>query len=125
MVPRKTITNLGALVTGSQTARYRVVPPKIDRRRLISTVGSRLKKKSTVRCRLREKSPVGDRLRKKKGRRRGKEEKKEEEKKEYSPVRRRSPCPQWLFLPREETERLPARGERSRRHCSLPGGTID
>ncbi|RWW31275.1 hypothetical protein GW17_00004104 [Ensete ventricosum] len=91
------------LVTGTRTARYRTVPPKIDRRRSISTVDGRLKKKSTVDSRLREKSTVDSRLRekstvdgrlrekstvdirlrKKKGRRRGKEEKKEEDKKEY------------------------------------------
>ncbi|RWW72829.1 hypothetical protein BHE74_00019334, partial [Ensete ventricosum] len=76
--------------------RYPAVPPKIDRRRLISTVSGRLNKKSTVSGRLnkkstvsgrlnkkstvggrlREKSTVDGRLRKKKGRRRGKEEKK-------------------------------------------------
>ncbi|RWW76608.1 hypothetical protein BHE74_00015291 [Ensete ventricosum] len=60
-------------VTDMRTARYRAVPPKIDRRRSILAVGSRLKKKSTVGGRLREKSTVGGRLRKKKGRRRGKE----------------------------------------------------
>ncbi|RZS27702.1 hypothetical protein BHM03_00061224, partial [Ensete ventricosum] len=99
-------------VTDTRTARYRAVPPKIDRRQSILAVGSRLKKKLTV----------GGQLRKKKGRRRGKEEKK----------KRRIPRPravlahvssppagrprsQPLFLPCEETEHLPARGERSRR----------
>ncbi|RWW27586.1 hypothetical protein GW17_00007969, partial [Ensete ventricosum] len=83
-------------VTGTQTARYRAVPSKINCQRSISTIDSRLKKKSTVGDRLREKSTVGGRLRekstvgsrlrekstvggrlwKKKGRRRGKEKKK-------------------------------------------------
>ncbi|RWW14680.1 hypothetical protein GW17_00021529 [Ensete ventricosum] len=63
-------------VTGTRTVRYWAVPPKIDRRRSISTVGGRLKKKSIVGGRLREKSIVDGRLRKKKGRRRGKEKKK-------------------------------------------------
>ncbi|RWV80690.1 hypothetical protein GW17_00057998, partial [Ensete ventricosum] len=73
---RQRIVFLGSQVTGTRIARYRVVPPKIDRRRLISIVDGRLKKKSTVGGQLREKSTVGGRLRKKKGRRRGKEEKK-------------------------------------------------
>ncbi|RWW18927.1 hypothetical protein GW17_00017061 [Ensete ventricosum] len=104
-----------------RTAHYRTVPSKIDCRGSISAVGGRLKKKSIVGGRLREKSTVGGRLRKKKGRRRGKEKKKEEGKKEYlahapsSPACRRRPRPWPLFLPREATERLPARGERSRR----------
>ncbi|RWW60835.1 hypothetical protein BHE74_00032190, partial [Ensete ventricosum] len=110
-------------VTGTLTARYRAVPLKIDRRRLISAVGSRLREKSNVGGRLREKS---GRLREKKGRRRrsGKEEKRrrgEKGKKEIpsvvlargSPAHRRRRHP--LFLLRVETERLPARGERSRR----------
>ncbi|RRT54393.1 hypothetical protein B296_00018810, partial [Ensete ventricosum] len=88
---------------------------EIDRRQSISTVGNRLREKLTV----------GDRLREKKGRRgrrrRGKEE---EEKKSYphavlatrrSPARCRRPRPRAFFLPRKEMERLPARGERSRR----------
>ncbi|RWV84830.1 hypothetical protein GW17_00053426, partial [Ensete ventricosum] len=70
-------------VTGTRTARYRAVLPKIDRRRSISAVGGRLKKKSTVDGRLREKSTVGGRLRKKKRRRRGKEEKKKRRRKKY------------------------------------------
>ncbi|RWV91809.1 hypothetical protein GW17_00045869 [Ensete ventricosum] len=81
-------------------------------------------KKSTVDGRLSEKLTVGGRLRKKKGRRRGKGKKKKEGKKEYlasavlarlpSPLVGR-PRPRPLFLPREETERLPVRGDRSRR----------
>ncbi|RZR92633.1 hypothetical protein BHM03_00020969 [Ensete ventricosum] len=35
-------------VTGTRTARYRAVPSKIDRRRSISAVSGRLKKKLTV-----------------------------------------------------------------------------
>ncbi|RZR83999.1 hypothetical protein BHM03_00010727 [Ensete ventricosum] len=54
-----------AVHTGARTARYRAVPPKIDRQQSISAVGGRLKKKSIV----------GGRLRKKKGRRRGKKKK--------------------------------------------------
>ncbi|RWW31454.1 hypothetical protein GW17_00003913 [Ensete ventricosum] len=86
-------------VTDTWTARYRAVPSKIDCRRSISAVGSR--------------------LRKKKGRKRGKGKKKEEGKKEYlaiavlargSPAHRRRPRP--LFLPREETR--PAGGDRGR-----------
>ncbi|RZS18541.1 hypothetical protein BHM03_00050833 [Ensete ventricosum] len=73
------------------TARYRVVPSKIDRRQSISTIDGRL----------REKSIIDGRLRKKKGRR-GKEEKRREE---SLPRRPRSRV---LFLPCEETERLPA-----------------
>ncbi|RWW30841.1 hypothetical protein GW17_00004579, partial [Ensete ventricosum] len=71
-------------VAGTRTARYRAVPPKIDLRRSISTVGDRLREKSTV----------GDRLSEKKGRRRrGKEEKKKRgKKKEYlAPARRPRP----------------------------------
>ncbi|RWW71832.1 hypothetical protein BHE74_00020402 [Ensete ventricosum] len=103
-------------VTGTWPARYWVVPAKINRWRSISAVGGRLKKKSTIGNRLREKSTVGGRLRKKKGKKKRKRRKKEEEKKEYLA---RAPLPPtsrpWpLFLPREETERLPARGERSR-----------
>ncbi|RWW70779.1 hypothetical protein BHE74_00021525 [Ensete ventricosum] len=50
-------------LTGMQTARYWVVPPK-------SIVGDQLKEKSTIGGRLREKSIVDGRLREKKGRRR-------------------------------------------------------
>ncbi|RWW57877.1 hypothetical protein BHE74_00035304 [Ensete ventricosum] len=70
-------------------------PPAIGRYRQKSTVGGRLREKLTV----------GGRLRKKKGRKeRGKEEKRRGE--EIIPR-----CPH----PREEMERLPTRGERSRR----------
>ncbi|RWW35807.1 hypothetical protein BHE74_00059221 [Ensete ventricosum] len=66
------------------------VPPKIDRRLLISIVDDRLRKKLTVDSRLREKSTVSGRLREKKGRRRrGKEEKKE--KKNLLSTRRHRP----------------------------------
>ncbi|RWW41273.1 hypothetical protein BHE74_00053266 [Ensete ventricosum] len=119
--------------TAVEFGRRQPIEEEIDRQRSISTVDSRLKKKSTVSSRLREKSTVDDRLRekstiddrlrKKKGRRRGKRK----EKKEYLarapslPTCRRSqwvacvpsppagrPRPRPLFLPREETERLPA-----------------
>ncbi|RWW56356.1 hypothetical protein BHE74_00036937 [Ensete ventricosum] len=52
------------------TARYRAVPPKIDRWRSISAVGDRLREKSTANGRLREKLIVDGRLSEKKGRRR-------------------------------------------------------
>ncbi|RWW18853.1 hypothetical protein GW17_00017131 [Ensete ventricosum] len=93
----------------------------------------RFRQKSTIDSQLREKPTVDGRLRKKKGRRRG-QEKKKEGKKEYlahapsSPAYRRRlrvacapslpagrPRPQPLFLPCKETERLPTRGERSKR----------
>ncbi|RZR99607.1 hypothetical protein BHM03_00029200, partial [Ensete ventricosum] len=80
--------------------------------------------------RFRQKLTVGGRLREKKGRRRGKKEKK----KRGVPISLRHPRgtpslpagrqrpraivargSQALFLPRKETERLPAWGERSRR----------
>ncbi|RWW27341.1 hypothetical protein BHE74_00019543 [Ensete ventricosum] len=92
----------------------------------------RFRQKSTVGDRLSEKSTIGGRLRKKRGRRRGKEKKKKRGRKNTSPAPS-SPacrrCPRPLFLPREETKRLPARGDRSRRPnlgdgCShLPMGT--
>ncbi|RWW76277.1 hypothetical protein BHE74_00015643 [Ensete ventricosum] len=52
-------------VTGTRTACYRAVPPKIDHRWPLSAVDGRLREKSTV----------GGRLKKKRGRRREKEEK--------------------------------------------------
>ncbi|RRT53144.1 hypothetical protein B296_00050008 [Ensete ventricosum] len=84
-------------VTGTQTARYQVVPPKIDRRRPIEEEIDRRRS-----------------IKEEKGKKKRKRGKKEEEKKEYL-VRAPSP-PAAVFLPREETERLPTRGERSRRH---------
>ncbi|RZR80950.1 hypothetical protein BHM03_00007071 [Ensete ventricosum] len=102
--------------TDTRTTRYRAVPPKIDRRRSISAMGDRLREKSTVGRRLRE---IGDR--------RKREEEEEEEKKKRrrnrtstvaahgSPACCRRPHSRAIFLPREETKRLPARGERSRR----------
>ncbi|RRT49000.1 hypothetical protein B296_00052691, partial [Ensete ventricosum] len=97
-------------------------PLAIGRYSQKSIVGGRLREKSTVDSRLREKS---NQLREKTGRRRrrGKEEKRrrgEKGKKEIpsvvtahgSPVRRRRPGP--LFLPRVETECLPARREKDR-----------
>ncbi|RWV95866.1 hypothetical protein GW17_00041465 [Ensete ventricosum] len=84
-------------VTGTQTARYRVVPPKIDRRRLIE-----------------EEIDHQRSIKEEKGKKKRKRGKTEEEKKEYL-VRAPSP-PAAVFLPREETERLPTRGEKSRRH---------
>ncbi|RZS16056.1 hypothetical protein BHM03_00048020, partial [Ensete ventricosum] len=93
-------------VAGTRTARYRAVPPKIDRRRSISAVGGRLREK-----------------------REEEEEEKKKKRKEYLFPRAilagaRRPLPaghqrpravvargsRALFLPREETERLPAWG---------------
>ncbi|RZR74240.1 hypothetical protein BHM03_00034144, partial [Ensete ventricosum] len=84
-----------------RTARYRAVPSKIDRRRSIEE---------------------------EKGKKKRKRKKKEEGRKNTSPARRprssvvtargspaRHRCPRPLFLPREETECLPARGDKSRR----------
>ncbi|RZR85031.1 hypothetical protein BHM03_00011955 [Ensete ventricosum] len=104
-------------VAGTRTARYRAVPPKIDRRRSISTVGDRLREKSTV----------DDRLSEKKGkRRRGKEEKKKRGKKKEYPAPARRPRPHAVLartpssLARRRRQRVagafsPAQGERSRR----------
>ncbi|RWW80604.1 hypothetical protein BHE74_00011040 [Ensete ventricosum] len=69
--------------------------------------------------RFRQKSTVGGRLRKKEGRIRGKEEKKKRRIPRSRTVLTRAPSspagrPRPLFLPCEKTERLPARGERSR-----------
>ncbi|RRT45993.1 hypothetical protein B296_00054745 [Ensete ventricosum] len=96
-------------VAGTRTARYRVVPLKIDRRRSISAVGDRLREKKEEE----------------------EEEKKKKRKEEYLFPRAilvgaRRPLPashqrphavvsrgsRALFLPREETERLPAWGSR-------------
>ncbi|RZS19770.1 hypothetical protein BHM03_00052205, partial [Ensete ventricosum] len=87
------------------------------RSRSISIVSDRLKEKSIVGGRLREKSIVDGQLREKKRRR-----KRGEERRGYippfpplsSPARR--PHPRVILLPRDKTECLPARGERSRRH---------
>ncbi|RZR80515.1 hypothetical protein BHM03_00006580, partial [Ensete ventricosum] len=93
-------------------ARYRAVPLKIDHRRSISTVNGRLREKSTV----------DSRLRKKKGRRRGRKNispacrpRPPAVVARGSPTRRHHLRSRPLFLPREETEHLPARGERSSR----------
>ncbi|RZS15716.1 hypothetical protein BHM03_00047584 [Ensete ventricosum] len=69
---------------------------------------------------------------KKKKKRKKKKEEEEEKKREVppfpalsSPARRRRPHPRAIFLLREETECLPARGERSRRHhpfCLMANG---
>ncbi|RWV98418.1 hypothetical protein GW17_00038740 [Ensete ventricosum] len=94
-----------------RTARYQAVPSKIDRQRSIEG-------EIDHHGRLTEQSTVGGRLRKKKGRRKRKRRKKKRRRKNTapsSPARRRRPRPRALFLPRKETERLPVRGERSRR----------
>ncbi|RWW35642.1 hypothetical protein BHE74_00059406, partial [Ensete ventricosum] len=102
------------------------------RRRSISAVGGRLKKKSTIGDRFEREIDRRRSIEEEKGKKKRKRKKKE--KKEYLarapslPACRRRPRvayapsppadrprPWPLFLPREETERLPARGERSRR----------
>ncbi|RZS07006.1 hypothetical protein BHM03_00037769, partial [Ensete ventricosum] len=88
-------------VSDMRTARYRVVLPKIDRRRLISFVGGRLKGEIDRRRLIeREKG-------RKKKKRKKKKKKRKEEKKDLSPVRRRRL--------RVAGALSPARGERSRR----------
>ncbi|RWW04051.1 hypothetical protein GW17_00032747, partial [Ensete ventricosum] len=99
-------------VTSTWTARYWAVLPKIHRRRPIEEEIDR--QRSIEREIDRQRS-----IEEEKGKKKRKRRKKEEEKKEYLarvpslPAGRSRP---WLlFLPREETERIPARGERSRR----------
>ncbi|RRT77722.1 hypothetical protein B296_00008533 [Ensete ventricosum] len=86
------------------TARYRAVPPKIDRRRPIKGEIDR------------RRSIEGEKGKKKKKRKRRKEKKRRiyfsrDVLARRSPMRRHRPCPRALFLP----FCLPARGERSRR----------
>ncbi|RWW55871.1 hypothetical protein BHE74_00037455, partial [Ensete ventricosum] len=72
-------------VAGMRTARYRAVPPKIDRRRSISVVGDRLKGEIDHR-----QSIEREKGRKKK---RKKKKKKEKKRKKYlSPARGPRPC---------------------------------
>ncbi|RZR91742.1 hypothetical protein BHM03_00019932 [Ensete ventricosum] len=82
-------------VAGTRTARYRAVPPKIDRQRSISIVGGRLKGEIDRRRSLREKSTIGGRLSEKK------EEEEEEEKEERIPIAhaRSSPVQEGEFSP--------------------------
>ncbi|RWV94487.1 hypothetical protein GW17_00042970 [Ensete ventricosum] len=108
-------------VAGTRTAHYQAVPPKIDRRQSISAVSGRLREKSTMGGRLREKSTVDGRLREKR--------RKKEKRSTYFLEPSSSACcrcasslpvgrqclravaaleSRALFLPREETERLPA-----------------
>ncbi|RZS00828.1 hypothetical protein BHM03_00030602, partial [Ensete ventricosum] len=106
-------------VASTRTARYRPIPPKIDSRRSISAVDGRLREKS-------------GRLREKKGRRRRGKEKKNKRRRKPSAcprphtvvaLARGSPARRHPRIararrrphPREETERLPAQGERSQR----------
>ncbi|RWW50402.1 hypothetical protein BHE74_00043333, partial [Ensete ventricosum] len=91
-------------VTGMRIARYWAVPSKIDRRRSISAVGGRLKKKSTVDGRLREKS-TGWSIEEEKGKKKRKRKKKEG-KKEYLA---RLPSP-----PAGHLRAVAARGEKDR-----------
>ncbi|RWV98367.1 hypothetical protein GW17_00038794 [Ensete ventricosum] len=88
--------------TGMRTARYRAVPPKIDRRRSIEGEIDHLRS-------------IEEEKGKKKKRKKRKKKRSRNNTAPSSPARRRRPRPQALFLPHEETERLPARGEISRR----------
>ncbi|RRT58387.1 hypothetical protein B296_00046663, partial [Ensete ventricosum] len=90
--------------------------------RVLSSLAGRLPRQLFLMREETERLPVrGERsrrrLRKKKGRRRGKEEKMKRTRKNTSLARHLLPQP--LFLLRKETERLPARGERSRRRRSF------
>ncbi|RRT48134.1 hypothetical protein B296_00052606 [Ensete ventricosum] len=88
-----------------RTARYRAVPPKIDCRRSIEgEIGS---------------------IEGEKGKKKKRKRKKRREEENLSPVLARAPssrrrpritCARRRRHPREETERLSARGERSRQH---------
>ncbi|RZR70675.1 hypothetical protein BHM03_00001044, partial [Ensete ventricosum] len=96
-------------VAGTRTARYRAVPPKIDRRRSISTVGDRLKGEID-----RQRS-----IEREKGRKKKKRKKKKKKKGEKRPIARAWSSPvrcrrlravaargsQALFLPRREKDR--------------------
>ncbi|RWW08523.1 hypothetical protein GW17_00028025 [Ensete ventricosum] len=97
-------------VTGMRIARYWAVPSKIDRRRSISAVGGRLKKKSTVDGRLREKSTVGGRLRRKR---------EEEEEKKKKRGEERIPRPPAIAARGSLARRRRPWGERSRRLCTV------
>ncbi|RWW36426.1 hypothetical protein BHE74_00058560, partial [Ensete ventricosum] len=93
--------------------------------------GGRLREKSTVDGRFqpsaidfdRQRSIEGEKRKKKKKKkkkRKRRKKKKEEERStsfpaQSSPAHRCRPRPRAIFLPRKETERLPTRGERSRR----------
>ncbi|RZS15314.1 hypothetical protein BHM03_00047132, partial [Ensete ventricosum] len=83
-------------VTSTRTAHYWAVLSKIDRRQPIE---------EEIDCR--------QSIEEEKGKKKRKRKKKKRRRKNTSPARRPRPRP--LFLPREETERLPARGDRSRR----------
>ncbi|RWW30927.1 hypothetical protein GW17_00004472, partial [Ensete ventricosum] len=93
-------------VAGTRTIRYRMVPPKIDRRQSISVVGGRLREKSD--------QIEGEKGKKKKRKRRKRIG--EEENLPGSPARRRRP---WVTRAPSSGERpalifLPVPGERSR-----------
>ncbi|RWV94125.1 hypothetical protein BHE74_00002480 [Ensete ventricosum] len=120
------------------TARYQAVPPKNDYRRPIEgeidhrwSIEGEIDRRQSIEGEKRKKK------KKKRKRRRG-------EKKEVppfpapslpagrlhtvaacgSPAHRRCPRPRVIFLPLEETERLPARGERSRRQIRLSTSSL-
>ncbi|RRT65321.1 hypothetical protein B296_00030780 [Ensete ventricosum] len=96
-------------VTSTRTARYWSVPQKIDRRRPIE---GEIDHRQSI---------EGEKGKKKKKRERRKKKKRKEKKDIPSIVLARGSLvchcrPRPLFLPREKMKRLPARGERSRRH---------
>ncbi|RZS02739.1 hypothetical protein BHM03_00032853 [Ensete ventricosum] len=96
-----------------QTARYADRPlsggtTKIDHRTYRQSIATRIARYRAVS----PKSTVGGRLREKKGRRR-----RRGEDDDIYLLSSHRPRPRAILLPREETERLPAWGERSRRHC--------
>ncbi|RZS06198.1 hypothetical protein BHM03_00036829 [Ensete ventricosum] len=105
-------------VAGTRTARYRAVPSKIDRRRLISTVGDRLK--GEIDC---QRS-----IEREKGRKKKRKKKKKKEKRRKNTYRPRAVLARVLSplvrrrRPRAASARAgalsPARGERSRRRSS-------
>ncbi|RWW73002.1 hypothetical protein BHE74_00019153, partial [Ensete ventricosum] len=95
-----------AMVAGTRTARYRAVPPKIDRRRLISIVGGRLKGEIG-----RRRSIEREKGRKKKW----KKKKKKEKRRKRIPIARARSWPVRRRRPRVAGALSPARGERSRR----------
>ncbi|RWW87321.1 hypothetical protein BHE74_00003869 [Ensete ventricosum] len=75
-------------VVGTRTARYRAVPPKIDRRRSISTVGDRLK--GEIDCRRSIEGEIDHRRsierEKKGGRKKRKKKKKKEKRRKRIPI---------------------------------------
>ncbi|RWW33556.1 hypothetical protein GW17_00001717 [Ensete ventricosum] len=143
-------------VTGTRTARYRAVPSKIDRRRPIEKEIDRrrsIEREIDRRRLIEEKKGKKKKRKRKKKKRRRKNTSPACHRRPRLPARRRRPRvavaargspargrrpriaytrsppagrPWPLFLPREETECLPARGDRSRRlHTARYGSCTD